>query len=700
MAKAKYRVQQVRIEGFRGFTHPQSIEIDGKNLFVFGPNGRGKSSIVEAIRWCLFGAPPGGDIEVRNTFYGPQECRVSLTLRGSEGALTVNREFRPGQDRSRQLIRDSSGKEILARDALPQLARLGHHESAQVIFAAQHAAGRQVPADISDFKTVLCFYLRLEDVPKLLDALRSLQEERTGESERLSASVEQIEHGYKERIKQIEALLAGIRANPPWGEAEAPTGNETDEKIKLFALQAGRLVGQELPADADSPRLLTQAQQWIEAAAAQERMARESRRTTLRSQIAQADALIATTKQNAAEKQLLDQKLLQAQGNLKAILDAESEASVRERLEALERAKSENDTRLMIAQAARELVNKYPTEECPVCGKHHAAADLQLAIASQCQSSGRDVSAIEQLRNTVARIDQLKRELETLGQQVEATKKKHADAMSKLSALLGVDVSQLEVEEVVKRVAEFKSDLEALNQQLTEAESSRQKQLRKIKDLQQELKYHEYRDSLKGLQAKLAEGMNDARQLLRDYRNLLARVEEIRSLIDQAFKDALNRAIPVLDDEFTLVFTRLTQQLSYDLVRIHHDPQRTGNLELRVASTGLRDQTFPANVLNGQAYKALHLVPYFVFSRLQSEVMELDLLLVDDPSESFDTSHVELLVQELAQAARHAQLVVASHEKEKFIPYLEKHLQADPFAVIAVDHFDRNNGPRVEPARL
>ena len=67
--KAKYRIARVTIEGFRGFTRPQTIPIDGQNIFVYGENGRGKSSIIEAIRWCLFGAPSGGDIEVRNTFY-------------------------------------------------------------------------------------------------------------------------------------------------------------------------------------------------------------------------------------------------------------------------------------------------------------------------------------------------------------------------------------------------------------------------------------------------------------------------------------------------------------------------------------------------------------------------------------------------------------------------------------------------------
>jgi hypothetical protein len=37
-----------------------------------------------------------------------------------------------------------------------------------------------------------------------------------------------------------------------------------------------------------------------------------------------------------------------------------------------------------------------------------------------------------------------------------------------------------------------------------------------------------------------------------------------------------------------------------------------------------------------------------------------------DPSQSFDTSHVTELVKELALASEHAQLFVATHEREKF----------------------------------
>ena len=125
-------------------------------------------------------------------------------------------------------------------------------------------------------------------------------------------------------------------------------------------------------------------------------------------------------------------------------------------------------------------------------------------------------------------------------------------------------------------------------------------------------------------------------------------------------------------------------------------PEKIGHLELRLASRRRPDTDHPVSVLNGQASKALHLVPYFVFSRFQPDVLELDLLLIDDPSESFDTSHVALLVEELRIASEHAQLIAASHEQEKFSPHLSAHFGQDEYITMTVNDFDPDLGPHIE----
>ena len=103
----------------------------------------------------------------------------------------------------------------------------------------------------------------------------------------------------------------------------------------------------------------------------------------------------------------------------------------------------------------------------------------------------------------------------------------------------------------------------------------------------------------------------------------------------------------------------------------------------------------PDDVLNGQANSALRLVPYFVFSEFQQEALELELLLIDDPSQSFDTSHVEILLDELRKIAARTQLIIASHEREKFEPALDKYFKKDEIQTLGVQSFDPLKGPSI-----
>ena len=93
MSDPKYRIESITVKGFRGLTAPQTTAIGGKHVFISGPNGYGKSNIIEAIRWCFFGSP-GRDIEVRSPFYEPGKCGVSMVLTRDGKSVTLSRELR------------------------------------------------------------------------------------------------------------------------------------------------------------------------------------------------------------------------------------------------------------------------------------------------------------------------------------------------------------------------------------------------------------------------------------------------------------------------------------------------------------------------------------------------------------------------------------------------------------------------------
>ena len=59
--EARFRIDSLAVERFKAFGVPQEIMLAKTHCFMFGANVRGKSSIVEAIRWGLIGSERDSD---------------------------------------------------------------------------------------------------------------------------------------------------------------------------------------------------------------------------------------------------------------------------------------------------------------------------------------------------------------------------------------------------------------------------------------------------------------------------------------------------------------------------------------------------------------------------------------------------------------------------------------------------------------
>ena len=233
-----FRIESLSIEGFKAFTKQQTFRFEGRNVFLFGANGSGKTSIVEAIRWCLFGlASRPGEI-VKNQFYeGP--CIVHMTLAAHDGLWTMQRRLRPSGGESDRILRDPSGAEKNLEDVFPQLSRIGPREGTHVIYAAQQPSSRRPEADITDFSYVVYRYLGLEEVPRLTDILAALSKDWTIQEEEICDEVESLGEALSQRITDVDTMLVRITSDPPWGTALTPTNADTRAKIDALAGDGG-----------------------------------------------------------------------------------------------------------------------------------------------------------------------------------------------------------------------------------------------------------------------------------------------------------------------------------------------------------------------------------------------------------------------------------------------------------------------------
>ena len=230
MANETFRIASVSIEGFKAFTIPQEFDFDGRNVFLFGPNGFGKTSIVEAIRWCLFGLASRQGGIVKNQFYSGN-CIVQIALRAPDGIWTMQRRLRVSGGESDLTVRDPGGAERNLEEVFPQLSRIGPREGTHVIYAAQQPSTRRPEADITDFSYVVYRYLGLEEIPRLAEVLSELSEDWTVQETEICRDVEELGDLFSERISDVDKELNQITASPPWGDTTTPTNEHTRERV-------------------------------------------------------------------------------------------------------------------------------------------------------------------------------------------------------------------------------------------------------------------------------------------------------------------------------------------------------------------------------------------------------------------------------------------------------------------------------------
>jgi len=126
---ATVRLNTLRIENFRGWPGRHEVVFDRCLTLVLGDNGAGKSSLVNAIEWCLFGtdiAKKGCGIAERSDWEIPHRrasgC-VEVSLEFDLGAKTRRlHRRRPVDARQRDpdevMLESGDGSELLRGDAV------------------------------------------------------------------------------------------------------------------------------------------------------------------------------------------------------------------------------------------------------------------------------------------------------------------------------------------------------------------------------------------------------------------------------------------------------------------------------------------------------------------------------------------------------------------------------------------------------
>jgi len=238
------RFSRLRIAGFKSFAEPVSLDILPGLTGIVGPNGCGKSNVVEALRWAMgensARSLRGGemqDVIFSGTAARPSRniAEVTLALDETQGAAPPPFHEQPELEISRKIERGAgstyrvNGREVRARDVQTLFADLasGAHSSAMV---SQGRVGAIVNARPEQRRAIL------EEAAGItgLHARRHEAELKLKAAEANMARAEDLRG-------QLEAQLAGLkrqaRQASRWRNISGAIRNA---ECELFAIQRAR----------------------------------------------------------------------------------------------------------------------------------------------------------------------------------------------------------------------------------------------------------------------------------------------------------------------------------------------------------------------------------------------------------------------------------------------------------------------------
>ena len=686
----RLRIRRISVEGFKGFTGAQEIDVRARHVFLIGPNGNGKSSVIEAIRWALFGSTNRPNDIVRNGGYGGN-CRVKIDLARDGKKWCLHRVLTPGGGgHSRSSLFDEDGIEHPIRNVLPQLDSLDAGEGTHIIFAAQSAPLHRQPEDLTPFARTVFGHLGLTHARAMLSHLETFVKEQEDEEASLDGLVSAARKRVDERIEELERRRGHILDSPPWDGERLPSIADTESKAKALIQKIGKSPGQDFR-EFSLVALVDEAERALEARIDLDRTPLDETLERLADKVSHLGT-IREHCENIARKKA---ELSEARKNLHSVLNGASTDELREQVERQRQKAGTLGLRRRLGEIAAELLDRTEGNgflPCPICGTQRERDDFVSAISAMVDvENEEDDSGLRAIETRWNNAQEFETQVRGLSDDIEQLE-------NDLTVLVTPE-EEVELTEAIRggRVAEYIGAVEkqrvSVVKQVDGLENWFGGVRTQVSKLHEEANYHQLQRDLSNLRAIDA----DMKRVQRGFDQMVQfgeSVRDIRDSVKRTLTKELGKKVPRVAEDLTSVFSALTRHPHFD--RLVIDKQKLPDLELGVASSSDSLGTpHPIGVLNGQAQSALKLVPYFALSQAAEAPIEVYLVLLDDPTRAFDRDHIQILIERLADLGQRVQIVVATQEQEVFLDLLPNSFGRESYVVVEPKNWSYSGGPEL-----
>ncbi len=266
-----FTLASVEVEGFRGFNARQTFDTAADTVLLFGEQGTGKSSLLGAVEWCLFGdlayfksVESKTQAELVSQHHAEARCRVRVTLKKAGERLEVQRE-KDARSRGSHVTLRTGAQEWTDGDAEEEMfLRLGltHEDFFRTVHLHQESIRALLTDRPEERDEAFDRMLGLEDARNLLSALpmtevRKAVETARGQRDRIQATLEGAAKTVEDSLRRAEAdatdagvAPAGITLEAA-AEAVQAAADNLAEVMRKSGAEPPEVPGISTPSDID-----------------------------------------------------------------------------------------------------------------------------------------------------------------------------------------------------------------------------------------------------------------------------------------------------------------------------------------------------------------------------------------------------------------------------------------------------------------
>jgi DNA repair exonuclease SbcCD ATPase subunit len=686
------RLKSATIEGFRGFTKKVAIDLDANVIILHGPNGVGKTSLMDAILWALTGRMDRFEAKSSPISLYAREgiARVELSLRDGENEIVVTRAT-DGNRVSIQLhghgteCEGAIAERQLCEFVLPQLQERSQSAGAisnvltRGVYLQQDLVRQFIETDTpADRFQLISEVIGAGAVLELQSALEKSRAQWSRNT--TSVRTERLEP-LQQQLTRIDEQLARLEAEPPAQTTEART-----ESVRLFT-DAVELLGRSRLSSTEAPTTSSELDRLLKEISG-ERASVERELATTRALLQEGAGSADAAQVDESQLRGLIAQEAAAVREL-ATLDAAVEAALQAHARLQEQRLADRSRISRLATMAQLALDGL-TDVCPVCQQRHdrtATEDHLRALVAAAAKTEPTSDETKSLQDLNVRRNAAGANLEKVRNELRNVRTAHQDALARQSVYrtrlsdLGMDPGADPAAWLSERAKTLEERLHRIAALLRRGETLtlsviRLGEYRRRAEMQQERA---------GLEPAIAE-LTDEIERLDKTHGLAGRI--INGL-RQASLDVTRKQIESVQPLFQRIYSRIDPHPTFRLTQIVTALERgRGLLRTGISDPNLGSEMYDALPILSSSQLNSFAVSLFLALNLGLPSMRLSLVMLDDPLQSLDSINLLGLVDVLRRFREHRQLIVSTHEP-RLLGLLQRKLRpVRPYERMMTLYFD------------